>query len=133
MNPSYAERLEADIRRLSETGQVLVHGWSEIALRLLDVRDRGGCFTTAPGADERQRRFRLPQADCESDLLRPFIGTHGLSISGRAKQACVAARRALIRRLAGAALSNRLCHGHRAAVGQQAFKVYLDALAVAIR
>jgi hypothetical protein len=49
MNTSYAELLEEEILRLSQTAQVLVHGRQEIARRLPAVRDRGGCFTVAPG------------------------------------------------------------------------------------
>jgi len=68
-NASYAELLEDEILRLSETGQVLVRGREEIARRLLAVRDLGGCFTAAPGPDGQQRRFRLLRADCEGGLL----------------------------------------------------------------
>jgi hypothetical protein len=69
MDTSPAELLDDEILLLSRTGQVLVRGRKEIAWQLLAVRDRSRCFTTLPGPDGQQRRFRLLDVDCEVGVL----------------------------------------------------------------
>jgi hypothetical protein len=89
MNASYAELLEDQILLLSETGQVLVRGRKAIAWQLLAVRDQGGCFTSTPGPDEQQYRFRLLDADCEDGLLFFARESSGATDPADADKTCI--------------------------------------------